>query len=248
MGDLGNVLLIVGALAVIGALTWYRWQAHKKKTGEFTAAAAERGWEYQAVDESRTNRFLGTPFGEGHSRRAEHVLRGTYRGRTMQAFEYSYKETRGRGDHIYSEGYERANRRAGNTEHISPHQRTKTSTFTVVALLSPAPRPTLELTREGWGRKLLGMVGVRDLQLESEQFNKTFHIRTNDDKFAYAILNPPMMEWMLADQRALSIPFRFERGDIVVWVEEKIDLARVDHLLDYASEILDRTPDFVWKD
>ncbi|MCT2586034.1 DUF3137 domain-containing protein [Actinophytocola gossypii] len=246
--DLGNVLLVVGALVVIAGWTWYQWQARKKKAGEFSTVAAQRGWEYQDVDESRINRFLGTPFGEGHSRRAEHVLRGTYRGRTMQAFEYSYKETRGRGDHIYSESYKRANLRAGNTEHISPHQDTKTYRFTVVSLLSPAPRPTLEVTREGWGRKLLGMVGVKDLQLESEQFNKTFHIRTNADKFAYDILHPRMMEWMLTDQRAQSIPFRFERGDIVVWDEGRIELAKVDQLLEYASEILDRTPDFVWKD
>lgn len=84
------------------------------------------------------------------------------------------------------------------------------------------------MNREDLGRKLLGLVGVRDLQLESEDFNKKFHIRTENDRFAYDILHPRMMEWMLADQRALSSPFRFERGDLVTWTEGRFDPSTVD--------------------
>lgn len=117
----------------------------------------------------------------------------------------------------------------------------------VVALSTPAPRPTLEVGREGLGRKLLGFVGVRDLQLESEEFNKTFLIRTEDDKFAYDVLHPRMMEWMLSDERALRTSFRFERGDLLTWDREKIDLPKVQWMLDYLCDVLDRVPGFVWK-
>jgi hypothetical protein len=103
------------------------------------------------------------------------------------------------------------------------------------------------VNREGLGRKLLGLVGVRDLQLESEDFNKTFHIRTENEKFAYDVLHPRMMEWMLADQRALSIPFRFERGDLVTWREGKVDVSEVDELLNYVADVVERVPSFVWK-
>jgi Protein of unknown function (DUF3137) len=225
MGDLTTVLIVIGAVIVAIVVIYFQWQANKKKVAELTAAAAERGWKYDREDRGRVHRFKGTPFGEGRNRMARHILLGPYRGRTMLAFEYSYQELEGSGD----------------------RRRTKTYRFTVVGIGIPSPRPTLEITREGWGRKLLGMVGVRDLQLESEDFNKTFHIRAENDKFAYDILHPRMMEWMLADQRTLSIPFRFERGDLVVWTDGPISLAGLDHLANYACDILDRTPGFVWK-
>jgi hypothetical protein len=145
------------------------------------------------------------------------------------AFQYSYKETHGSGN----------------------DRRTETYTHTVIALSLPADKPTLQVGREGFGRKLLGFVGVRDLQLESEQFNEAFHIKTSGgtvgEKFAYDVLHPRMMEWMLGDQRALSAPFRFERGDLMTWDRSKIDLPKVQWMLDYLCDVVDQVPSFVWK-
>ena len=126
-------------------------------------------------------------------------------------------------------------------------RRTTTYRHTIVSLSLPAARPTLQVGRKGFGRKLLGFVGVRDLQLESEQFNEAFHIKTDDDKFAYDVLHPRMMEWMLNDQRAQSVPFRFERGDLLTWDRDKIDVREVDWMLDYICDVVDQVPSFVWK-
>jgi len=219
------VLLIIAGLALTGGVMYLQHRARRKKIAAFTAFAAERGWHYAERDRSLVDRFLGDPFGRGHSRTAEHVLRGEYRGRQVMAFEYSYKETHNSGQ----------------------DQRTETYTHTVVALSLPNAKPTLQVGREGLGRKLLGLVGVRDLQLESEQFNDTFHIKTDNDRFAYDILHPRMMEWMLADQRALSTPFRFERGDLMTWDRNRIELPKVLWMLDYLCDVVDQVPGFVWK-
>ena len=218
-------VVAVIAVVVIGALLYFQYLAHKKKVAEFTAYANQRGWQYVEKDNSLVDRFDGQPFGIGHGRRAQHVLRGRHRDRDALAFEYKYEETTGSGD----------------------DRKTETYHFTVVALATPAPRPKLEITREGLGRKLLGFVGIRDLQLESEEFNKAFYIKAEDDKFAYDILHPRMMEWMLADQRARTIPFRFERADLLVWQSGQVKLSTVDSLLEYVCDIMDRTPSFVWK-
>jgi hypothetical protein len=217
------IAVVVGVLVV--AVLVFQHLAHKKKVAEFTAYANQRGWRYAERDNSLVDRFDGSPFGAGHGRRAQHVLRGRHRDRDVLAFEYMYKETTGSGD----------------------DRKTETYYFTVVALATPASRPRLEITREGLGRKLLGFVGIRDLQLESEEFNKTFHIRTEDDRFAYDVLHPRMMEWMLADHRTRTIPFRFERADLVTWRSGQIKLSTVDSLLEYVCDIMDRTPSFVWK-
>lgn len=225
MGTTGYVVLAIVGVLFIGGVMYFQYKARKKKIAQFTAFAAQRGWRYTDRDRSLVNRFVGTPFGQGHGRDAQHVLRGEHRGRQILAFEYSYRETHGSGQ----------------------DQRTETYTHTVVALSLPAGKPTLQVGREGMGRKLLGLVGVRDLQLESEQFNEAFHIKTDNDRFAYDILHPRMMEWMLADQRAQSVPFRFERGDLMTWDRRRIDLPKVQWMLDYLCDVLDQVPGFVWK-
>ena len=212
------VIIAAGVLIV-------RWQLHKRKVAALTAFAAGRGWVYRERDGNLTERYLGTPFGQGFGKRAEHVLAGSHRGRSLVAFEYTYKEQQGSGK----------------------NRRTVTYRNTVLALDTPTARPTLEVSREGIGRKLLGLVGVRDLQLESEEFNKTFHIRTENDKFAYDVLHPRTMEWMLADQRCRDLPVRFERADLVTWRQGSIDPDSVVWMLDYLCDVLDRVPTFVWK-
>jgi hypothetical protein len=221
----GLVLLIVAVAVVIAGVTYLRHRLRRRKIAAFTAFAVERGWHYAERDRSLVDRFLGEPFGRGHNRTAEHVLRGEYRGRQITAFEYSYKETRNNGQ----------------------EQRTETYTHTVVALSLPSAKPTLQVGRQGLGRKLLGLVGVRDLQLESEQFNDTFHIKTDNDRFAYDVLHPRMMEWMLGDQRALTTSFRFERGDLMTWDRNRMEPPRVQWMLDYLCDVLDQVPGFVWK-
>lgn len=218
------LLLIVAALIAVAYFV-IRWQLHKRKVAAFQAFAARRGWVYREHDRTLTERYLGTPFGQGFGKDAEHVLAGQHRGHSLVAFEYSYKERQGSGD----------------------NRRTVTYTHTVVALATPAARPTLEVSRESIGRKLLGLVGIRDLQLESEEFNKTFHIRTENDKFAYDILHPRTMEWMLGDQRCRDLPFRFERADLLTWRQGGIDLEAVVWMLEYLCDVLDRVPSFVWK-
>jgi len=225
MSEVTIALLVIGGLAVLGLTFYLHHKAHQKKVAELTAYAARRGWHYTERDRSLTDRFVGRPFGGGHGRDAKHVLSGEYRGRQVLIFEYSYKETTGSGD----------------------DRRTETYRHTVVSAGTPAPRPTLELTRETFGRKLLGFVGVRDLQLESEQFNDTFRISTEDDKFAYDILHPRMMEWLLADNRAMRLPFRFERADLVVWDSDQLDPANLGWMVDFVCDVLDRVPGFVWK-
>jgi uncharacterized protein DUF3137 len=224
MGSTGTVLLIIAVVVVIGVVWYFQYKANKKKIAEFTAFAAQRGWRYSERDKSLRDRFLGSPFGRGHGRDVRHVLHGEHRGRRILTFQYSYQETQGSGD----------------------NQQTTTYYFTVASVSLPSPKPTLEIGREGFGRKLLGLVGVRDLQLESEEFNDKFRIKAENERFAYDILHPRMMEWMLADQRALNYGFRFERGDLVVSDSGKIDLARVQYMLDYLCDILERVPSFVW--
>jgi hypothetical protein len=61
-----------------------------------------------------------------------------------------------------------------------------------------------------------------------------------------------MMEFLLADQRAVEgrWPFRFERGDLYTWEEwdKPLDMRLVMQKADFLIDILERVPEWVWKD
>ncbi len=78
---------------------------------------------------------------------------------------------------------------------------------------------------------------------------KWSYVRRDDrwaDKF------PRMMEFLLADERATELkwPFRFERGDLYTWEEwePSLDMRVVMHKANFLIDILERVPEFVWKD
>jgi hypothetical protein len=202
---------------------------HRKRVGELTAWAQANGWSYTEQADELTGRYLGAPFGQGFRRTARHVLSTTMAGRPVVAFEYSYKERRGSGK----------------------NRRTVTFTFAVVATSTPASRPTLQVTHEHLGTRLLNAVGLDDLELESEEFNRTFRIsasrRADSAKFAYDVLHPRTMEWMLADPRARELAFRFERSDILTWEDGRLQPDRAAWAASYLLDVVDRVPEFVWK-
>jgi hypothetical protein len=203
------------AVMVIGGLA--SWVRHRRATRSMRALAHERGWQYVGADQSLVHRHHGAPFGGGSRRRASYSFTGAHRGARFVAFEYRYTE---------SDGDSSSTRR-----------------FTVAVLDLPAARSRLQLTRETGMSRFLGKLGLRDLQLESEQFNDTFRIDTDDDRFAYDVLHPRMMEWLLASGQG---PFRFAGGHLLAWQPVPIEPRTAVRLLDYASDIRDRVPSYVW--
>ena len=97
---------------------------------------------------------------------------------------------------------------------------------------------------EGLFDKLAGFVGFADINFESEEFSKRFHVKSDDKQFAYALIHPQMMEWLQPQQ----FHGQLERG---LWVmqlggrhtAEDCQAARAQ-----AVGFIDRIPDFVWQD
>jgi hypothetical protein len=191
------------------------------------AWARQYNWSYVPRDDGWADHFRGLPGSMvNDGKEAWHILRGGHRDRRVDAFHYFYlTKTRDKDHRI----------------------RIQTHRYMVVNVLLPKEAPTLTVSREMWDSKF-------DLDLESIEFNKRFKVKVDRDdaKFAYDVLHPRMMEHLLADQRAAEYgwPFRFERGDLYTWEEwpRDLDMAVAMHKADYLIDILDKVPDFVWKD
>lgn len=68
------------------------------------------------------------------------------------------------------------------------------------------PLPWIAISPEGLGRRLLNAISVgSDVQYESDEFNLAFEILSSDRDFAYTLIDPAMMGWLMATSRSFQI-------------------------------------------
>jgi len=177
------VLLGVAAIAILAAI--YSWKQEQKRREALMAFAHARGWSFDpSKDASHDNQYAHFEvFRKGHSRRAFNTMTGSVRvdGREcpVKAGDFLYKITRSNG------------------------KSTSTSTyrFSYLILHLPFPRvPDLLIRPENFMDKLAGVVGFDDIDFESEEFSRGFHVASKDKRFAYDVITPAMMEFLLASR------------------------------------------------
>jgi hypothetical protein len=61
----------------------------------------------------------------------------------------------------------------------------------------PAAWPRLTIERETAGSRLAQVAGLADVETEWEEFNRAFRVRAADARFAIALLDGAMMEWLV---------------------------------------------------
>lgn len=214
-------LAFIVLVAVLGAVA-----ARKRREG-FAMLAAVRGWSYTRRDDQWTEAFTGSPFGLGHNRQATNVLRGSYDTRDFVAFDFVYHTT------------------DSSTDSHGHHQSREVShRFGVVALDVGAWFPELEVSPEGMIGRLIGRLTNRDIELESEDFNRAFTVTCPDRKFASDVLHPRMMELLLANPQAA---FRFDRSWVLSVESGQTEIEQVEPRLAAIDSVLDNVPDFVWR-
>ena len=123
---------------------------------------------------------------------------------------------------------------------VSQHQ-SSSATYQVVAIGLPSSLPLLDIGRE----RFLARRG-EDIDFENQRFNDAFKIQSPDRRFAFDVIHPRTMEWMLADRRTRSYQWRFEGPWLMSYRLGEIDLedvfARADFLLDIRAQV----PGHVW--
>ncbi|MBB5905860.1 hypothetical protein [Actinoalloteichus hymeniacidonis] len=216
----GTFILILVGVALIS-----RYVSRRRREA-FQAWARDSGWTYVPRDDRWLRYFNAPMFRRGIRRGTRHVVTGSLRGRKLVAFEYYYVERQGSGR----------------------NKRNVTYRFAVAALFTPKVRPMLEVSREMIGHRIMGVFGMKDLQLESEEFNRAFRIEAENDRFAYDILHPRTMEWMLGDERFKSLPFRLEGPMLLTWTRGRLIPENVPAMATFLVEVIERVPDYVWQD
>jgi hypothetical protein len=58
--------------------------------------------------------------------------------------------------------------------------------------------PALCIRPETLGDRVWDMIGGQDINFESEEFSRMFHVASPDKKFAFAVIHPRMMEFLMS--------------------------------------------------
>ena len=186
-----EILLIVAVVAVALVAAYFSHLNAQKRLQELAALGAELGWSFDASsDDSLEDRYPQFDnFSRGHSRYAYNTLTGMIgidgQACTATMGDYRYRETSGTGK----------------------SRKTRTYTFSYCLVDLPYLQlPDLFIRREGIMDSVSRAFGFDDIDFESVEFSKRFHVKSGDKRFACDVLHPQMMEYMLsAEPRQMEI-------------------------------------------
>jgi len=175
-------MLAIAAVVLVIVAIVHGGRRERERTAAMQAYAARLGFSFTASDASLDERMSSFPlFRAGHSREGLNLASGEIRlgGVRMQTTfgDYRYKVTSSNG---------------------------KQTTTTTYNLSFIAVRPVLAIPEqivvreEGFLDKIGAFIGFDDIDFESSEFSKRFHVKCSDRRAAFDLFDPRMMEYFLA--------------------------------------------------
>jgi hypothetical protein len=178
-GDEGGVILLAGG---IGLVWLHRWAGRDRRRLAMVRFAEDHGLQFRAKDKEVLSEDFRL-FGRGDGRRARNVLQGRWHGEPVSVLDYDYFVTRTMWIFYRVKRWRR---------------------FSVAVLDLGASVPTVIAERNGAPGLSSDYMGFHDVQLNSDEFNRRFHVTTDDREFAYTFFDLGMLRWLLSQPDLLE--------------------------------------------
>jgi hypothetical protein len=212
------VFAILSAAGTIAALF------RIKRAAQIGEIAARAGLEYSAADPFNCARVSFSLFTKGDGRAAENVMwREPGDGHVYRVFDFSY--------------YDEYKDERGNVEKI--YHRSSCA----MALVGSA-WPDITIVREGLFDKVLTKLAGDDIAFESEEFNRLFAVRCRDRRFASALIDAQMLDFLLSTKGELN--FELKGRWLLVWTDP-INPKLMPGLLAVAEKFVNHIAPVVWE-
>lgn len=160
-----------------------------------------------------------SPFGTGSSRRIDNLIMGPKDDNQWMIFDYQYTVSSGKSSTTYR--------------------------FGIIAVMMPLAMPSLQIRPAGFLDTVSSWLGSKDIQFESEEFNREFTVNCSEAKLAYDIVDPQMMEYLMSIPR---YSFQFLGNLGVVSISGTLDPAQYYRAAGDLDGFLQRIPNFVRQD
>lgn len=206
------------AIAVVAAIAIIGGQLYfnHRRHAQAQEWANARGWSYTKSDRSYTRFSSGSPFGQGHSRSATKILQGPLNGPGgRRTISFTLTWTEGSGDDA------------------------KTHYRHVVAVDLGLRVPQIDVRPENALTRRLG----RDIQFESDSFNREWRVTSRDERFAHGVIHPRMMELLMTPAHR-GRTYRYENRYIMTWHNGRTDLDRIIPTAEHLSRLADQMPNY----
>jgi len=213
-------IVVPAFIALAAAVIVFGILKARQRRDAMARLAADLGFEYYADDPwGLAERYaMFDLFGRGHSRKASNVLCGELDGRAVVAFDYKYT--------------------TGSGKNQSTHH------YQGVVLGLPIVAAGLRMRGETAFDRLASWVGWDDIDFESDEFSRRYHVRSEDRRFAYDIFHARLIEHLLA---CGDVPDLEMKGNLMILYDGQRDAENVRRLLGIGREIVASIPGYVLK-
>jgi hypothetical protein len=213
-----NVLLYLGLL--VGIVVGLYLKLRRRL--EFMRFANTYGFNYSPHDHFGLVNLPFRLFTKGDRRKVDNVLWGTWKGTPVKVFDYLYLE-------------EVRNPTLGWWKHRGAFRRLSCAMVEIPG----AAFPPLHIAPEGVLSRLADHVGLRDIELESGEFNRRYQVQAPERRFAYELIDARMIRWLLS----LDRPVCFEVvGRWIIAYHGRVRPARLIPLIGSATGFRERIP------
>ncbi|MBL7140514.1 MAG: hypothetical protein ISS74_06350 [Planctomycetes bacterium] len=214
--------LAFGAFAAIAAvLIVFGIMKARQRRQEMLALAQKWGLAYYPDDPWGLPTWYGglDLFNHGHSKKASNVLSGEVDGRTVVAFDYYYV--------------------TGSGKNRSTHH------FQAVVYLLPIQAPRLRLRQENVLDRMASWVGWDDIDFESDEFSRRYHVASDDRRFAYDIFHARLIDYLLQCRQTPNM--EMSGVFLIVYDSGSGQVANFERLLAIGQTVVAMIPDYVLK-
>ena len=237
MGENGILLIFIGFAILAGVLGYYAHKAEQKRKEELFLFATRHGFQYFPERVRISADFFGLfgggdsggnpvsemegfrPFGTGDSRQYYNWITGVEGGKRWDFFDYQYS--------------------TGSGKNRTTHHYGIATVVLPMAFMPFQMRPETAFDRIGHA------FGLKDIQFELEEFNRRYSVRCEDAQFAYNIVDPQMMDYLM------SIPgydWQFAGMRCVIAFSSGASGTQLERVMQDVNGFYDRIPEFVKRD
>lgn len=228
--------IIIGFIALIIFGAVFGGAKKRQRAASMQQWAASLGLSFEPQKQHGFDRRFAEfgCFRQGKNRYAHNVAAGDYEGRPVTAFDYHYEtestrtvtDTDARGS------------RTTRTETV-----THNHDFSAVILEPAVPLKSMLIRPEGLGDRIANFFGKNDIDFESAEFSKRFHVSADDRRWAYDVLHARTLEHLLSYPKH-TIEFT-PRRVLVLRGRRRMDSEQFHTALKIVDGVLDRLPDYL---
>jgi hypothetical protein len=210
------VIVILIVITAVG----FGWYAAAQRRKALLAWAQSKGLQFTSEKcygfDNRFPAFSGLQ--QGHNRYAYNVISGNIDDREVLGFDYHYTTGSGKSRQDHN--------------------------FSAIILKSPVLLRPLFIRPENLLDKITEFAGFNDIDFESAEFSRKFYVKSPDKRWAYDVIHPLMMEFLLA---APVFTIQFDLNRIMACRNTMFSADDYEAAVGLIEGMLERLPEYVIK-